>query len=178
MSVRERGDDEDQQHGDQIEQEIEQAIEQKLDEEGVVTTIPTPHEGDEIANLPIQISIAVPSTQGGQQMNREPFEDRIDDVKRWFSETFGGATTIRASGDYIGEDGELVEEAVAVVEASMSKDTYLDNYQEFGSRIERAQEMWGQQAVYYTVEGRAFIYPERSYLDDGEEVPAELVHIS
>lgn len=176
MSVRER-DEEEEPDEQEIADEIEAAVERELQDKGLAQTIPTPHAGEEVANLPVQIAVAVPSTQGDQQMGKSKFEDRIEDVKRWFSETFGGATTIHASGDYVGEDGELVEEEVGVVEAAMSKSAYLENYEDFGARTENAQQSWGQDTVYYRVEDRAFIYPERAYLDDDEEVPAELIQI-
>lgn len=176
MSVRER-EEEEPGVADDVAGAIEDAVQRRLEKEGIIS-IPTPHEGDEIANLPVQVSIAVPSTEDGEQISLEEFEERIEQVKRWFSETFGGATTVRASGDYVGEDGELIEEAVALVEAAMSKTSYLEHYQEFGARIENAQEIWGQDTVFYRVEGRSFIYPDRAYLDDGDRVPPELVLVS
>lgn len=145
--------------------------------EKAVESVPAPPIGEEIANLPVQVSFVVPSTRGGDVVDRDHFEKRIKFTREWFDTKFGGDTTIRASGGYLGDD-ELITEPVAVVESSMSVDSYMAHKDEFAQFVKERQRSWDQDTVLYAVEGRKFIYPKREYLDDGDDVPPGIVMIS
>lgn len=139
--------------------------------------IPAPYEGDEVANLPVQVAVVVPSTDGDRQMSQDAFTTRVNNVQKWFDARFGGDTTIRGKGGYLADD-ELIEESVAIVEASMSVDTYKDRYHELGEFVAEKREDWGQDTVLYRIEDRVFIYPDRDYLDDDTQVPAGLIRVN
>lgn len=139
--------------------------------------IPAPPIGEEVANLPVQIAFVVPSTRGGSGITNEKFRERIEFTREWMDRRFGGDTTLRGSGGYIGEAGELVEEEVAIVEASMSVDSYEEHKDDFAEFIRRRQKNWEQDTVLYRVEERVFIYPKREYLDDGDTVPPGLIRV-
>lgn len=139
-------------------------------------TVPAPDVGEEVNNLPIQVSFVVPSTRGAEQVSNEHFRKRIKFAKKWFDSRFGGDTTTRAKGGYLAED-ELIEEDVAVVESSMSIDTYLEKKDELADFIRERQQNWEQDTVMFKIEDRVFIYPQRGYIDDDKTVPEELIAV-
>lgn len=144
---------------------------------GGQSRVPPPHIGEEVNVLPIQVAVVVPSTTGQSVVRKDEWEDRIEATKTWMSNRFGGDTTVRGSGDYVGEDGLLIEEPVAIVEAGMSMDTYVEEHEAFADFIERKREEWEQDTVMYRVEDRIFIYPERSYIDDESDIPTALIPV-
>lgn len=132
--------------------------------------------GSNVNNLPVQLSLIVPSTSHGEQMPTREFRQRVSRVRKWFSARFGGDTTVRGSGGFIDEN-ELIDEDVAIVESSMSIETYREERSTFADYVRSKREDWGQDAVTYQVEDRVFIYPEKGYIDHDEDVPTDLVKV-
>ncbi len=50
--------------------------------------------------LPVQFSIIVPRTSNDRKLSRPAFLKRVDNERRFMSRTFGGDTSIKASGDF------------------------------------------------------------------------------
>lgn len=138
--------------------------------------IPAPHAGEEVNNLPVQVAFIVPSTRKDKQLSQGDFENRVRFTKKWFDERFGGDTTIRGKGGFL-LDGELIEEPVAIVESSMSVETYMEYREDFADFVRQRRNNWDQDSILYRVEDRVFIYPERDFIDDGESVPTGMVDI-
>lgn len=137
-----------------------------------------PHEGAEVSDLPIQVSVVVPSTRGDKQLSKRFFERRIETTREWFDSHFGGDTTVRGSGGYL-EDGRLIDEPVAIVEASTTTEKYNKFRGDFATFVESKQKNWQQDTILYTVEGRVFIYPKRPYIDDEDkEMARQLIKVT
>lgn len=139
--------------------------------------IPAPPVGAEVNNLPIQVAFAVPSTRGAETIDDEHFKERVTFARKWMSDRFGGDTTIRASGGYVTDEGDLIDEPVALVEASMSVDTYMDNREAFAEFVKERKRNWEQHQILYRVEDRVFIYPHKESVDDSERIPDDFVRV-
>lgn len=139
--------------------------------------IPLPMDADEVNQLPVQLSIAVPSTDDDGQITRDEFEERINNTKKWFDERFGGDTTIRAVGGFL-QDDELIEEPVALVESSMAMDTYEKHKDDFGDFVKKKKQQWEQNSILYQIEGRVFIFPRQDFIDDDLEIAREMIKVT
>ncbi|PSP82633.1 hypothetical protein BRC96_10490 [Halobacteriales archaeon QS_6_64_34] len=62
----------------------------------------------------------------------------------------------------------IIEEQVAIVESSMSIDTYKQYADAFADRIRQWRKEWKQDTILYKVEDRVFIYPQKDYIDHDE----------
>lgn len=140
-------------------------------------TVPAPFDGPQVNNLPIQVSFIVPSTRAGEDISKADFDQRVEFTRRWFSSTFGGDTTVRGSGGFVDENGNLVKEAVAEVESSTTRAEYIKAREDFAQFVRRRRRNWLQDAVAFKVEGRTYIYPEKPYIADDVTIPAELVEV-
>lgn len=140
-------------------------------------TVPEPVGVEAVNNLPVQVQIVVPSTIGNDPISQDVFEERIDSVRRWMADKYDGTTSVKASGEYVGDDS-VISEPVSVVESSMSIGTYRRYLDDLGQFIRRMQREWEQDTVFYSVEGRDFIYPERHYIDDDSEIPEWDIEVS
>lgn len=138
--------------------------------------IEAPPIGEPVNNLPVQVSLVVPSSVGEDQVDREVFEERVENTKKWFSERFGGDTTTRGDGDYVMDD-ELIEEPVAIVESSTSIEKYKQKAEELAKFIRTRRQVWGQDTIAYKIEGRVFIYPKREYIDHDKTVTRDLIKV-
>lgn len=139
--------------------------------------VPAPFEPPQVNNLPVQVSFIVPSTRGGDDISKSDFDQRVEYTRRWFSSAFGGDTTVRGSGGFVDENGQLVEEAVAEVQSSTTRAKYMETRADFAQFVRRRRRNWLQDAVTFEVEGRTYIYPEKPYIDDDVVIPAELVEV-
>jgi len=138
--------------------------------------IETPPVGEPVNNLPVQVSIVVPSTVEQEQIDRETFEKRVEETKRWFDSKFGGDTTTRGVGGYLADDN-LIEEPVAVVESSMAIDTYKQHADDIAKFIKSRRQAWQQDTIAYQIEGRLFIYPKKDYIDDDADMTDKLIKV-
>jgi len=110
--------------------------------------------------LPIQLSVYVPSTYEGRKLTVEEYNDRVESVKRDMSSKFGGDTSVKAEGDYISSDGKLTEEKVSVVEVSMTKSDYQKNRPQISRYLTQKREDWKQDTIGYKFEDNFYMYPK------------------
>lgn len=139
--------------------------------------IPTPFEGSEVNNLPIRVAITVPSTDEEGEVLDSEFNKRIEETRRQLSSWFGGDTTVAAGGGWVDDEGNLIDEDVAVVEAFASTELYMDHIDDFGEYVQDKHEEWGQSQIGYMIEDRMFLYPERGWAADDRVVPEEWVKV-
>lgn len=114
---------------------------------------------DEAHAATVQFAIIVPSTRDGDPITDAAFEDRIEQVQRWMDERFGGDTTIRGTGDYIDDAGELAAEDVAVVETFMTPAEYRDRKGAIESFIKERYRNWRQDQIGFEFEDDLYVYP-------------------
>ncbi len=58
--------------------------------------------------LPVQVGIAVPSTELDKKITDKKFRKRINDEKKFFSKTFGGDTSIKAVGSFVKDSMQMM----------------------------------------------------------------------
>jgi len=129
----------------------------------------------EANDLPVQVSIIVPSTtENNRHLTEEEFQNRVDDEKKWMDTQFGGDTTIKDVGSYM-MDGELIQEPGAIVEASMSRGKYNKLKNAIAAHAMKKREEWSQDTILLRVENRAFIVPKKDYIDNDKKMPKRIL---
>lgn len=100
-----------------------------------------------------EATIYVPSTRNGdEKISKKEFEKRIKNTQEEFTKRFGGTTTFKGYGTYVDNEGEVIEEKVAVVEFHMSKGDWEDNKEDIYKWLDKKQEEWGQESVAFEYE--------------------------
>lgn len=113
-------------------------------------------------DLPVQVSIIVPSTkEESKPLTETEFEQRINDEKKWWDTRFGGDTTIQDVGSYVYK-GKVINEKGAIVQASMSMDKYRKYRGSIAQHASKKQKDWSQHTILINVEGRTFITPAQN----------------
>jgi len=110
--------------------------------------------------LPIQLAVYVPSTYKGRKLSAEEYSERVEEVKRDMSSKFGGDTSVKAEGDYIGEGNKLAEEKVSIVEVSMSRSDYEKNRPQISRYLTQKRDEWKQESIGYKFEDKFYMYPK------------------
>jgi len=117
-------------------------------------------------NLPVQFAIVVPSTtEKDKQLSSALFKKRVDSEKKFFSQTFGGDTSIKATGSFIlKEKGKttLIKEPVVLIEGSTTPKVYMKSRVVLENHVKTLPKKWSQNSVLYKVEGNNYIYPKQS----------------
>ena len=123
--------------------------------------------------LPIEFSLIIPSTRDDDERISDGwFERRIKEEEKWWDKRFGGSTIELHEGQYV-EGDHIIEEDVAELTVSMSKETYEEWRKMIGNRIRQKKQAWKQDTILYKINGHAFIYPDKEYIEgeDVKEVP-------
>ncbi len=139
--------------------------EEAMNKKGVFFIKPLPIKSN---RLPVQVSIAVPSTELDKKITDKKFKKRINDEKKYFSKTFGGDTSIRATGSFVLKQGKkdiLIKEKVVLVESSTTPVKYNSKRGIISKHIIKKKKDWKQNSVLYKVEGENYIYPKQGFID-------------
>ena len=126
--------------------------------------------------LSVQVVSVVPSTKFDKNISDQEFKKRIDAEKKWFSNNFGGDTSIKSVGSYV-MDNKLIKERVVIVESSMSKETYMKSRSKLASHFKAKRKQWKQDSIIFKVEGHAFIYPKKSFIE-GDKVTSKSIPVT
>ncbi|GAG12478.1 unnamed protein product [marine sediment metagenome] len=121
-----------------------------------------------INNLPVQVSVIVPSTEKEIKIPQPEFEKRIESEKKWFSRRFGGDTSVKTEGSFFDGNDFIVEKGVSV-ESSMSVDTYNKKRRLLAKHLLDRQKQWKQDTMLMKIEGKVFIAPKRPYIDHDKD---------
>jgi len=111
-------------------------------------------------HLPIQQAVFVPSTSGVKSQTRissSKMKIRVNNVRRFLSQRFGGFTSVKATGGFVLRDGKIVKERVVKVTAFATKKDFKKHGGEVISQVGRWGKRWNQESVSYTNEGDLFI---------------------
>jgi len=102
-------------------------------------------------------AVIVPSTTTkDRKIPRKEFEKRVEETRRFLSNTNGGYTSLRAQGGYVARDGGLIKEPVVVVESYATEEDYIKNRSRVESWLKRKGAEWGQESVGYEYEDDLF----------------------
>lgn len=130
--------------------------------------------------LPVQFSIIVPSTKNNVE-RKDLFPKRVKQEKEYLTKLFGGETAIEGRGGYVqtkpNKDIKTFEK-VMVVEASTTPKTFAESRGKLMKHIQKKQKEWGQDTIFFKIEGESFIYPKRKYIDSDREREGKRVLIT
>jgi hypothetical protein len=123
----------------------------------------------EANNLPVQVSIIVPSTkQKNKNIGEKEFKKRVDETKKELDKIFGADTSVQTLGSYF--DGkELIEETGAKIESSTTIPKYKKNIKKIVNFTEDKRKKWGQDTMALQIEGRLFVVPKKGFIDDDKK---------
>lgn len=144
----------------------------KLEQMEKTPTIPPPPL-ESANNLPVQISLIVPSTSNvkdhkgdlkSKKIKPQQFTKRVNEVKKEFIKRFGADTAVQEVGSYT-MDGKLVKERGVIVESSTTIPRYKKNIAGIARFTEAKRKSFGNQdTMALKVEGRLFVTPKKSYI--------------
>lgn len=104
--------------------------------------------------LPIEQAIYVPSTKNNKPIPTKQFNARVETVRKYLSQKFGGFTSVRASGGYYSsKEKKVINEPVAKVTSFGQKEKYIKYRKPLLSKIATWQKQWSQESVGYEKEG-------------------------
>jgi hypothetical protein len=110
--------------------------------------------------LPVENTIYVPSTYGVEEQKKisnEKMDKRVDEVRSYLSDKFGGYTSVKATGGYVLKDGKIVKEKVVKVTSYSTKKDFNKNEPELINQVGRWGNEWKQESISYENEGDLFI---------------------
>lgn len=115
---------------------------------------------------PVQVGIIVPSTGLGQKkLTKKEFLNRIVEEEAWFTEKFGGDTSVMTAGR-IRQKGRIVVENGSWVFSSMPRESYIEKRKEIVRHVLEKQKEWHQDNILLKVEGVDFVLPKNPELPD------------
>jgi hypothetical protein len=113
-----------------------------------------------VITLPIEQAIIVPSTRSADKhISQMEMNKRVDDVRKFLSQKFGGYTSIKGMGGWYSDNKKklIKEDIVKVTGFSSSKD-YNKNKNMLAKQIMNWGKQWGQESMGYEKEGDLFLY--------------------
>lgn len=133
----------------------------------------------EANDLPVQVSIIVPSTKNNNQPIDEPgtdtnFQNRVTQEKNYFDDLIGGDTTIQEVGSYL-LDGEVIKEPGAIVQVSMTRADYNKFKNKIAAHAIQRKNDWQQNQIAVIVEGRTYFAPKDKNIPDDTKMPKRIL---
>jgi len=99
----------------------------------------------------------VPSTTfNNEPISSEEFSRRIEEVKSFLFNLFGGYTAVDGEGGFRSKTGDVVDESVVRVISYTGKEDYANLQKHLYKFLEEKQQEWGQESMGYEVEGDLF----------------------
>ena len=111
-------------------------------------------------HLPVEQAVIVPSTSGvnsQSNISKSQLDTRVNNVRRFLSDKFGGYTSVKATGGFVLKDGKLVKEKVVRVTSFATKKSFDKNRSKVIKQVGAWGNKWKQEAVSYEHEGDLFI---------------------
>lgn len=109
--------------------------------------------------LPVENTIYVPSTYGKEQkhISKKAMNQRVNEVRTYLADKFGGYTSVDAVGGYVMPDKKLIKEKqVKVTSFSTEKDFNKDE-PELINQVGTWGNKWKQESIAYENEDQLFI---------------------
>lgn len=122
--------------------------------------------------LPIEMAIYVPSTEKANQViSKRDYASRIDDVRSFLANLFGGYSSGSIDGGYYSEDKGLIQEDVTKVTAFAPKDNLENKLQSLIAQIREWCNAWGQESIGFEFEGDMFYVDKDAKFMSGGSIP-------
>lgn len=120
-----------------------------------------PH-ADKMFQLPLEMVIYVPSTQDVDKViSVDKMDKRVDEVKIYLANKFGGYTSADKLGGFVDSTGNLVNEDVVQVTSFSTKEAYAKNKEELINQLAKWGEEWGQESIGFEFEGDLMYVPQK-----------------
>ncbi len=119
-----------------------------------------PHE-DKMFQLPLEMVVYVPSTQDVDKViSVDEMDKRVDEVKKYLADKFGGYTSADKLGGFVDSTGNLVNEDVTQVTSFSTQEAYDENKEELINQLAKWGKQWGQEAIGFEFEGDLMYVPQ------------------
>jgi len=117
---------------------------------------------DKMFQLPLEMVIYVPSTQDVDKViSVDKMDKRVDEVKTYLANKFGGYTSADKLGGFVDSTGNLVNEDVVQVTSFSTKEAYAKNKEELVNQLAKWGEEWGQESIGFEFEGDLMYVPQK-----------------
>jgi len=114
-----------------------------------------------VFELPFEMAIYVPSTQDVDNViSVDEMTKRVEEVRKYLAETFGGYTSGDVLGGFVASNDELVNEQVTKVTAFSTVEAFEKNKVKLLIQIGKWGQEWGQEAIGFEYEGDLFYVPQ------------------
>jgi len=128
--------------------------------------------------LPYQIAIYVPSTKDKNIVISDfELESRVDEVKKYLSQLFGGFNSVKVEGGYESKDRGLIKEDAVRVVAFANKEDINEKIKKLISKIKYWCSEWGQESMGVEFENDMYYVDENTkfalggYVDLSKQKP-------
>jgi hypothetical protein len=121
--------------------------------------------------LPLEISVYVPSTQEASQIiSKREYSQRIDEVQSFVAKLFGGFSSVSVEGGYVSDEKGLIQEDVTRVVAFASRVDFEDKLDTLLKQIVEWCGKWSQESIGFEFEGDLFYIDAKSEFEYGGQV--------
>lgn len=149
-------------YGDKMKHKLaSKGIKTMVDEQGEFRLYETSTTAPIIsAHLEVEQVIYVPSTNlKSETITNREMADRVEEVRMFLSELFGGYTSINGIGGYV-EGGDLIKEPVVKIVSYTTRDDFKNKNDILIEYLENKRVEWGQSSIGYEVEGDMYYLGE------------------
>lgn len=110
--------------------------------------------------LPIEQAVLVPSTiSGNKPISLFQRKRRVNEVKKYLSNRFGGYTSVNGNGGYYSDKKKkLIQEPVAIVTSFSTKQSFHQGEKNLKKQLRFWAKRWGQESMGYIYEGDLFYF--------------------
>lgn len=111
-------------------------------------------------HLPVEQAVIVPSTSGVKSqrvISKAEMNSRVNNVRRYLAQRFGGYTSVKAVGGFVLKNGKLVRERAVRVAAFATKDDFKKHQPSVINQVGSWGRKWKQESIGYENEGDLFI---------------------
>jgi len=116
---------------------------------------------DKMFQLPLEMVVYVPSTQDVDKViSVDKMDKRVDEVKEYLANKFGGYTSADKLGGFVDSKGNLVNEDVVQVTSFGTKEAYDEHKEALIKQLAKWGKKWGQEAIGFEFEGDLLYVPK------------------
>lgn len=122
--------------------------------------------------LPIELAVYVPSTEKANQVvSKRDYASRIDEVRSYLANLFGGYSSEGIDGGYVSDEKGLIQEDVTKVTAFATKENFEQKLESLVTQIKKWCGQWGQESIGFEFEGDLFYISKDGKFMDGGAIP-------
>lgn len=118
--------------------------------------------------------VYVPSTSDvSDKISPKELDDRVNEVKQYVANTFGGYTETETEGGYRTSKGDIVEEDVVKVSVFSQNKDWKDKEYEVVKKAKKWAKDWGQEAIGFEYEGDLYYIDGDGKMEKGGLTPSK-----